>query len=508
MTEMNNQRKNILSILAVALSVLLAVAAMYVSYRLSTGQPIIPTGIRASVCEQACPDPREPSLLRSCTPPESDGSSNDSFCNGQGRIEVCNNINYCCPAPGGTWTTNMSACPTPTPSPTTTPIPTATPTTTPIPTPTAVVGTVQLCQPCGGTNFCAPGLLCDLIDGRCKSTDGSSVCWEGAAACVTTASVICVPSEVLSCSPDCPTACGQKAKVINTCVNSCGVATTKQCNATNACMSDLTIRNLTYKNETSNTPGNYRYLTTISTVARGQIYLYVIEIENTGDVDANDITLTNVLNSENQGLLTFVDAHSNCTYSSGNRTVTCTDMDVKAGEKGYVAFRVRVGNNAVNGEKIRNSVSARLDSTTGSASNELTISTVVGCNQTCTQDSECSTGLTCDSGADRCRRAACLAETDCTCPVTPTATPTRAATATPTRAATAAPTGTATPTLTTTPTSTVTAGAATGTPTIVLPTTTEEEPEILPETGILDFPGIAAFGGGLLLAIIGILLAL
>jgi hypothetical protein len=34
------------------------------------------------------------------------------------------------------------------------------------------------------------------------------------------------------------------------------------------------------------------------------------------------------------------------------------------------------------------------------------------------------------------------------------------------------------------------------------------QPTVLPETGILDFPGVAAFGGGLLLAIVGILLAL
>jgi len=33
-------------------------------------------------------------------------------------------------------------------------------------------------------------------------------------------------------------------------------------------------------------------------------------------------------------------------------------------------------------------------------------------------------------------------------------------------------------------------------------------PTVLPETGILDMPGLAAFGGGLLLAIVGILLAL
>ena len=40
------------------------------------------------------------------------------------------------------------------------------------------------------------------------------------------------------------------------------------------------------------------------------------------------------------------------------------------------------------------------------------------------------------------------------------------------------------------------------------PTAVVAQPTVLPETGILDFPGVAAFGGGLLLAIIGILLAL
>jgi len=32
-------------------------------------------------------------------------------------------------------------------------------------------------------------------------------------------------------------------------------------------------------------------------------------------------------------------------------------------------------------------------------------------------------------------------------------------------------------------------------------------PEVLPETGIFDTPGLAAFGGGMLLVIIGLLLA-
>jgi len=68
--------------------------------------------------------------------------------------------------------------------------------------------------------------------------------------------------------------------------------------------------------------------------------------------------------------------------------------------------------------------------------------------------------------------ATCAAEEDCVCGVVATA-PTAVKTATPTKIATAAAT-----------------------------------PSILPESGILDIPGVFAFGGGLLLAIVGILLAL
>ena len=42
----------------------------------------------------------------------------------------------------------------------------------------------------------------------------------------------------------------------------------------------------------------------------------------------------------------------------------------------------------------------------------------------------------------------------------------------------------------------------------VAPTVVVASPTVLPEAGILDFPGVAAFGGGLILAIVGILLAL
>lgn len=114
-----------------------------------------------AACVEQCPG--SDGILRNCTPPESDGSSADSTCNFAGRIELCGGTQFCCPAPGGTWTTNLSLCPqstpTSTPTPTPTPTPTATPSATPIdseeltstptptptatttPTPTATAGT-------------------------------------------------------------------------------------------------------------------------------------------------------------------------------------------------------------------------------------------------------------------------------------------------------------------------------------------------------------------------------
>ncbi|MFZ2202416.1 MAG: hypothetical protein WAV56_03385 [Microgenomates group bacterium] len=113
------------------------------------------------------------------------------------------------------------------------------------------------------------------------------------------------------------------------------------------------------------------------------------------------------------------------------------------------------------------------------------------CNGDCGSDSNCQTGLICyDAGAagKRCRN-----------PQNPTSETCEAPTATPTGTATATVTVTATGTVV--PTVTI---AATPTET---PTATPTAP-VLPEAGILNLPGAAAFGGGLLLTILGILFAL
>lgn len=102
-----------------------------------------------AACVEQCPG--SDGVLRSCTPPEADGSSSDSLCNFAGRIELCGGTQFCCPSAGGAWTTNLSLCPqttptlTPTPTPTPTPtesgIPTGTASPTPTPTATTTAGT-------------------------------------------------------------------------------------------------------------------------------------------------------------------------------------------------------------------------------------------------------------------------------------------------------------------------------------------------------------------------------
>ena len=121
-----------------------------------TKTPTKPPGNR---CTEQCPG--SDGVLRSCTPPEDDGSSNDSLCNLAGRVESCGNKPYCCPSAGGAWTTDMTACPT-TPTPTLTPTPTPTPTLTPTPVAGACMEVAlfaKICQPAvpGGVTCMAEG---------------------------------------------------------------------------------------------------------------------------------------------------------------------------------------------------------------------------------------------------------------------------------------------------------------------------------------------------------------
>jgi len=296
-------------------------------------------------------------------------------------------------------------------------------------------------------------------------------------------SAACTPTSIITCDPDCVTTCGatdRPATEISTCKNSCGTAVKKTCPAVAACLTgSLTIVKKAFWDETGNVAGNYDLKTEIDTLAKNQTFVYSIEIKNTGEVAAPVAIISDTLSGENQDILTFVDADTGCTYSATDKKVTCAGITLAADASAKRSFRMKLSADAANGVVIKNTGSVVYGSTNKNATKDLTVSTVVGCNHTCTSDDECTGSLVCDESTSKCRNSACLQTAGCTCP-TATATPT------------------ATVTATSTPTATLTDAPI---------ATTTIEPTVLPETGILDFPGVAAFGGGLLLAIIGILLA-
>lgn len=331
---------------------------------------------------------------------------------------------------------------------------------------------------------CPDGYTC-VTSSEYNGEGASGTCvldnWVGSAECNVTATAtdpVCVPDGTVTCSPDCPTECGVAASTITTCKDSCNIATTKSCSATEDCaQAVIEGEKKAFKNVTSNTPGKYSLTTQMDVVSKSQIYVYAIELKNTSTVNAPDVVMTDSLKDLP---LTFMDAAAGCNYNATEVKVTCTTT-IEAGKTKTLSFRVKASDAIANGTVITNVASVVVPGGTLDLTNTLAVSTVVGCNHTCTTSEECSTNLTCDTTTSKCRVAACVTEDDCTCPKT-----------IPTKVVTQQPTVTKVVT-TVAPTAVVTAAAT---------------PTILPETGIFDLPGVAAFGGGLFLAVIGILLAL
>lgn len=61
-----------------------------------------------SSCKEQCPG--TDGVLRNCTPPEADGTAQESLCNSVGRVESCGGAQYCCPTLGGAWTKDLTKC--------------------------------------------------------------------------------------------------------------------------------------------------------------------------------------------------------------------------------------------------------------------------------------------------------------------------------------------------------------------------------------------------------------
>ena len=94
-----------------------------------------------SVCPnaQACPVVGQPDLLRNCNPANADGTPQEISCltsGNVGQVVVCGPQSYCCPSLGASWTSDLTLCSTPSPTPTATDTPLATATATASATPT------------------------------------------------------------------------------------------------------------------------------------------------------------------------------------------------------------------------------------------------------------------------------------------------------------------------------------------------------------------------------------
>lgn len=273
-------------------------------------------------------------------------------------------------------------------------------------------------------------------------------------------------------SPAANTVCnGEDVKQTSSC-NSAKTRTVKGIKDCSNTEGDLSIEKKAYEDEEDNSAGDYELNYEMDSVSKDQVFVYAFEITNEGDNKIEDIKVVDTLKGDNTDLLTYVDGEERCTYASSTRKVTCDGMDLDAGESDTYTFRVKVSSSAINGDTIMNAGEITYKNMPSGgevdASSELTISTVVGCNHVCVSDDECSTGLACDPDTNKCRKPSCSEASSCNCPVE------RTATTEPTRRSTVA----------------------------------RAQPTELVEAGILDFPGVATFGGGLLLAVIGILLAL
>ncbi len=282
--------------------------------------------------------------------------------------------------------------------------------------------------------------------------------------------------------------------------SNCG--NTREVSGTKTCFADLSVQTKVYQDDARNKEGVYFTDKEITKASKGQILVYTIEVKNSGQGGAKNVRVTDTLTGQNQTLLTFVDSESKCKFDFPAKRLTCDIENIPYRGSENLKFRVRIAETALNGKVIRNTAKAVYSSRTKEDSVDLLVSSIVTCNEFCTSDSECSAGLACDVFSSKCRKAACSKDTSCSC-ISPTATvttrPTSTLTTTITTKATATPTEAQFPELSE---ATVTTKQLTTTPVEI----TEEES--LPEAGIFDLPQKAIFGGGIILAIIGLFLAL
>jgi hypothetical protein len=281
-------------------------------------------------------------------------------------------------------------------------------------------------------------------------------------------------------------------------------------NGTKTCFADLTVKAKTFADDSRNKEGIYYVDKEISKISKGALMVYTVEIKNKGEGGAKNVVISDSLIGQNQNLLTYVDGESKCKFNSVSKKVTCDVGNIPHNGIEELKFRVRVGQTALNGKIIRNTAKVSYGSRVKEDSVETLVSSIVTCNEVCTNDTECVAGLACDVLSGKCRKPTCISSTTCGCTianatVTTTITATRTPTITPSSTVAMLPdadeedvptiTATRNPTRTETMIDEIDAGE-------------EDGGSYLPASGIFDLPQGTIIGGGILLAIIGLFLAL
>lgn len=191
-----------------------------------------------------------------------------------------------------------------------------------------------------------------------------------------------------------------------------------------------------YEDDARNVAGNYYTITAIPSGTKldpGDQFVYKLSYSNTGTAAVSSTTVTDTLPPQ----LEYVDSDTKCTESSG--VVTCNLDTVAPDGVGSLLIRVKVASDASG--NFTNTAS--FEPAEGEASNcSITLSvtepdvptptptappatptpTPASCNNTCSVDSDCKSGLDCVSG--KCRNPSCTSETDCVCATPAPATPT------------------------------------------------------------------------------------
>lgn len=231
------------------------------------------------------------------------------------------------------------------------------------------------------------------------------------------------------------TSCGDGLKCIN------GMCRNEACSAETDCVCAVPDKaacaaKVAYKDSSSNKAG--QYVTTdelkVGTEKIKTGDKIVFQLKGKADLVENaagDIVWADTLDPK----LEYVDGPACISFNASTRTIICNLGKLTKGQSYTIAFRVKVKSDTTAAE-IGNSAQVTTGGTDASsctATLAIATPTLAACNAVCGNGISCSGGLSCDNG--RCRNTQCTGETDCICPTsTPTSTPTATPTTTPTLA--------------------------------------------------------------------------